>query len=153
MMKKDERKELLARYGLLNVAKGMISHLAPADIIPKLFLKLRNDPEIELIYDSQTEVLRWPRLFLYSNSKYLLQLSKMPFWCINSSYSSGDLGGMHLFSVQAVTKCCVETIPLAYVVLSNKSIDSYQRAFRAIQNVTPGFNVSNYNGYGYGSCV
>lgn len=152
-VKWKNRKDLLVQYGLHNSTDRPISQLVPVDIIPQLFPKLGNDPKIGLIYDSSVEVPLWPRLMLFSNTEYMTKLSESPFWGVDSAYTAGDLGGLHMYTVFAVTTCCVDAIPLAYMVLPSKSMDTYQRAFRAIQTATSECHVSYYNGCDGGSYI
>lgn len=151
--RKKTREDLLTQYSLCNTAKRPIGQLVPVDIIPLLFPKLRNDPKIELKYDSRTEVPTWPRLILYSNNEYTLKLAESRFWAVDSAYTASDLGGLHLFTVFATTTCCVDATPLVYMILPNKSLDTYRRAFKAIQIAMPGCPVSYFNGCNGGSYI
>lgn len=150
---RKKRKDLLVRYGLYKKTDGPISQSVPVDIIPQLFPKLRNDPKIVLMFDSLVEVPMLPRILLYSSTEYMSKLAESPFWAVDSAYTARDLGGLHLFTVFAVTTCCIDGMPLAYMILPNKSTDTYRRAFKAIQMAMPGCPVSYYNNCDGGSYI
>lgn len=151
--KRKKREDLLIQYGFKNATDGSISNLVPTDIMPQLFPKLRSDPRIDLMYDSQVDVPLKPRILMYSNLKYLRQLSKTLYWGVDNTRKARDVGGLHLFTVSNVTVCCKDVMPLVYLVLPNKSTATYRRAFRTIQISTHDFHVSYHDYCGCGSYI
>lgn len=149
---KKKLKELLMRLGVYPEG-GPVSQRVPTDMVLQMFPKLLRDPKIKLMHDSQTELPMRSRIMLYSNPEYLSTLSDTLFWGVDSSSLEKSVCGIHLFTVSKVIACCKDVMPLVYMVLPNKSISTYRRAFKAIQNATLEFHVSYHDYYDCGSYI